>query len=79
MNVVFDKNESIPKGTLISVILRNASKSGVDEVIARALLPVHFLIDQKKHSYWLKFHPPTGFNFLFLMPNYNFITELTHI
>ena len=60
LNVVFDEHESIPKGSLLSVILRSASKSGVDEVIARALLPLHYLLDQRKHNYWLKFHPPTG-------------------
>jgi hypothetical protein len=47
-------------GPIMSVILRNASKSGTDEIIARALLPLSYLLDQRKHSFWLKFHPPTG-------------------
>jgi hypothetical protein len=55
-----EESQEMPQGALMSVILRNASKSGTDEIIARALLPLAFLMDQKKHSFWLKFHPPTG-------------------
>jgi hypothetical protein len=55
-----EESQAIPKGALMSVILRNASKAGTDEIIARALLPLTHLMDQKKHSFWLKFHPPTG-------------------
>lgn len=57
---MLDDQQMISKGALMSVILKNASKSGNDEMIARALLPLTALLDQRKHNYWLKFHPPIG-------------------
>lgn len=58
LQVIVDENQSIPRGAIMSVILRNASKSGTDEMIARALCPLSYLLDQKKHHLWLKFHSP---------------------
>mmetsp|Transcript_170 Transcript_170/g.300 ORF Transcript_170/g.300 Transcript_170/m.300 type:complete len:1337 (+) Transcript_170:2-4012(+) len=52
------RSGDVPSGSVLSIILWNASKTGADEVIALSLLPLKLLLDQKKHSFWLKLHAP---------------------
>ena len=54
------RSGDVPSGSVLSIILWNASKTGADEVIALSLLPLKLLLDQKKHSFWLKLHAPHG-------------------
>jgi hypothetical protein len=56
----FDPSSGVPGDAVLSLAVFNTSKTGRDELFARTLVPLRLVMDQLKHSFWLRLCCPSG-------------------
>lgn len=56
----YDPTDDTHRDAVLHMVVMNASKTGKDELFAHTMVPLRFVMDQRKHSFWLRLCCPSG-------------------